>query len=108
MKVIRIIFMAMAGTFVFSANVFAQTDSVKKSSNDVYEIKLKDPVKCIQLLEYEKTAEPIKGYLDVDRTKVYLENYKVNNRVKLKVIYENGREEEILRSPCSIELKYQL
>ena len=108
MKKIKLLF--VVSLLVFSSvNVFAQSDSLpQQKQNDIYQIKLKDPVKCIQQIEYEKTGEPIKGYLDDDKTKIYLEDYKVNNRVKLKVIYENGREEEILRSPCSIELKYSL
>lgn len=74
----------------------------------IYQIKLTDSVKCIQLIEYEKTGEPVKGYLDDNKTLIYLEDYKVNNKVRLKVIFENGREQEIMRSPCSIELKYTL
>ena len=108
MKNIKTLFIAVL-FLLASAQLFAQADSLpSQNQNDIYQIKLKDPVKCIQQLEYEKTSEPIKGYLDDDKTIIYLEDYKVNNRVKLRVIYENGNEEEILRSPCSIELKYTL
>ncbi len=102
-KILLIAFCAISSTLM------AQHDSINyKISDDVYQIKLRDTVKCIQQIEYEKTGEPIKGYLDDDKTLIYLENYKVNNKVRLRVIYESGREEEILRSPCSIELKYTL
>lgn len=104
----RGLFMLILGLGLMSSNAIAQSDSLQGNHSDVYEIKLKEPVKCIQQIEYEKSGEPIKGYLDDEKTKIYLEDYKVNNRVKLKVIYENGKEEEILRSPCSIELKYTL
>ena len=108
MKNIKTLFIAVL--FVLAgAQLFAQADSLpSQNQNDIYQIKLKDPVKCIQQLEYEKTGEPVKGYLNEDKTKIDLENYKVNNRIKLRVIYENGKEEEIIRSPCSIELKYTL
>lgn len=85
--------------FVFICSIaFAQQNS------DIYQIRLQEPVKCIQQIKYEKNGEEIKGWLDDDKKTIYLENYMINNRLKVKVIYENGREEELMRSPCSVEL----
>ena len=95
--------------FMIYFNVSAQNHNPDVGpAGNIYQIKLTDSVKCIQLIEYEKTGEPVKGYLDDNKTLIYLEDYKVNNKVRLKVIFENGREQEIMRSPCSIELKYSL
>lgn len=71
---------------------------------DIYQIKLEKPVKCIQKIEYEKTGEEIKGWLDNDKKTIYLENYRVNNRLKVKVIYDDDNEEQMLRNACSVEL----
>lgn len=74
---------------------------------DIYQIKLEKPIKCIQKIEYEKTGEEIKGWLDENHKTIYLENYQVNNRLKLKVIYDDDNEEQMLRSACSVELSQQ-
>lgn len=85
----------------FSALCQTQTEF---NPSDIYQIRLPKAVKCIQRIEYEKTGEEIKGWLDEDRKVIYLENYLVNNRVKVKVIYEDDNEELMLRSACSVEL----
>ncbi|HNR19552.1 MAG: hypothetical protein IPJ79_14705 [Bacteroidetes bacterium] len=80
---------------------------IDSKPTDIYQIKLEKPVKCIQKIEYEKTGEEIKGWLDDDRKIIYLENYRVNNRVKVKVIYDDDNEEQMLRSACSVQLSQQ-
>ena len=83
---------------------FAQTPSPQEAPQDIYQIKLQKPVKCIQKIEYEKTGEEIKGWLDEDKKTIFIENYKVNNKVKVRVIYEDNVEEQISRSACAVEL----
>jgi hypothetical protein len=82
----------------------SQTQIKEESPADVYQIKFQKPVKCIQKIEYEKTGEEIKGWLDEEKKTIYLENYKVNNRVKIKVIYVDDLEESTVRSACTVEL----
>lgn len=99
-----LIFKKMIRTLISAFLVFTSVAAHAQENSDIYQIKLQEPVKCIQHIHYEKTGEEIKSYLDDDKKTIYLENYKVNNKLKVKVIYEDGREEEILRSPCSVEL----
>lgn len=88
---------------VLSAQSLNQ-DSSSVQQGKVYELKLKAPVKCIQKIEYEKSGlEPDWKLLDDKRT-ILIQDYIINTKVKLKVIYETGKEEEFSQSPCSIKL----
>lgn len=74
-----------------------------------YQFQLAEPVQSIEKLRYEKSDEPIKGLLSPDGKRVIMENYKKGQRVKLDVIYSNGRKEEISKSPCYIDpVSYEL
>ena len=90
-----------------SVKTIAQSaDSTRHS--DTYQIKLQEKVKCIQNIEYDKTGEKLKGILSEDGTIIYLPDYKVNNKLRLNVILENGQAAEIYRSPCSVELSEKI
>ncbi len=68
----------------------------------VYEIKLKAPVKCIQHIEYDKSGAEPNWKLSEDNQTIFIRDYIINTRIKLRVVYENGREEEFFQSPCTI------
>lgn len=90
---------------VFKTSIASgQSKDSSQHNTDIFQIRLQDPAKCIQHIEYDDTHEEIKGYLNEDGTIIYLDSYTVGKKVKLKVVFASGREEEILRSPCSVEL----
>jgi hypothetical protein len=93
----------LLAAFLLPLVALCQTQIDSKPAN-IYQIKLEKPVKCIQKIEFEKTGEEIKGWLDEDRKTIFLENYQINNRVKVKVIYDDDYEEQMLKSACSVEL----
>jgi len=82
----------------------AQTDTSGIQHGKVYEIKLKAPVKCIQQIEYDKTGQEPNWKLSEDNKVIYIEDYIINTKIKLKVVYESGNEDEYFQSPCAIRL----
>ena len=99
----------------FSSINFLNAQTLKSDSLFVpggvkqYQLHLDKPVKSIEWLKYENSGEPIKGNLAPDKIRVILDNYKKGSRVKLKVTYEDGTVEEVVRSSCFIDpVKYEL
>ena len=70
----------------------------------IYELHLKAPVKCIQHIEYDKTGDEPNWKLSEDNKTIFIRDYIINTKVKLKVVYETGIEEEYSQSPCTIKL----
>ena len=70
----------------------------------VYELKLKAPVRCIQHIEYDKSGAEPNWKLSEDNQTIFIRDYIINTRIKLRVVYETGREEEFFQSPCTIKL----
>jgi len=68
-----------------------------------FQFQLEEPVQSIEKLRYEKSEEPIKGTLSPDGKRVIMENYKKGQRVKLEVLFPDGRREEVSKSPCFID-----
>lgn len=82
---------------------FAVSDSTQTENKQDYQIFLKQPAKQIKLLMYEKNFLPIQGKLSEDKKSVIMKDYKLGNRVHVKVVYEDGTEEEFVQSPCYID-----
>lgn len=68
-----------------------------------YQIFLSQPAKEIKYLMYEKDFLPIQGVLSEDRKSVIMKEYKTGTKVRVKVEYEDGTVEEIIKSPCFID-----
>lgn len=73
------------------------------SGGRLHQIYLKEPAKSIDLLENEKTCEPIKGRLSPDGKSIYIDEYPEKTTVRARVTYENGKSDEFVRSPCYID-----
>ncbi len=96
---IRYLFIVI--TCLCSLSLFSQEiNSVPK--ND-FQIFLKQPAKEIKLLMYEKSFLPIQGKLSEDKKSIIMKNYESGSKVHVKVIYEDGTEEEFTKSPCFID-----
>jgi len=94
-------------SFLFLLNPFSllgQADTSGIQHGKIYELRLKAPVKCIQQIEYDNTGKEPNWKLSDDNKVIYIEDYIINTKVKLKVVYETGREEEYSQSPCTIKL----
>lgn len=86
---------------VYSNALFSQ-DSKPVQRTD-YQIFLKQPAKEIKLLMYEKSFLPIQGKLSEDRKSIIMKDYETGSKVHVKVLYEDGSEEEFTKSPCFID-----
>lgn len=93
----------MMALFAYSSVDGSARDSTSRKQIQDYQISLPHPAKEIKLLLYDKSFLPIQGKLSEDKRSVILKNYEQGNRVRLKVVYEDGTEEEILKSPCFID-----
>lgn len=87
--------------FFYSNEQFSQ-DSKPVQRTD-YQIFLKQPAKEIKLLMYEKSFLPIQGKLSEDRKSIIMKDYETGSKVHVKVLYEDGSEEEFTKSPCFID-----
>lgn len=96
---IRWIFIAV---FLFYSNALFSQD-VKPVQRTDYQIFLKQPAKEIKLLMYEKSFLPIQGKLSEDRKSIIMKDYETGSKVHVKVMYEDGSEEEFTKSPCFID-----
>jgi hypothetical protein len=81
----------------------AQSDNAKPSVKKDYQIYLKQPAKEIKLIWYEKDFRPIQGKLSDDKKSIIIKDYEKGERVRVKVIYEDGTEEDFIKSPCYID-----
>jgi hypothetical protein len=99
-------FLKISLLFIFislSNHVLASGDSTQTKPRQDYQIFLKQPAKQIKLIMYEKNFLPIQGKLSEDRRSVIMKDYEGGNRVHVKVVYEDGTEDEFVRSPCYID-----
>ena len=85
----------------FSMSLHSQ-DAKPGPKND-FQIFLKQPAKEIKLLMYEKSFLPIQGKLSEDKKAIIMKDYESGSKVHVKVIYEDGTEEEFTKSPCFID-----
>jgi len=84
-------------------SVNAQSENTKPAIKTDFQIFLKQPAKQIKLLMYEKDFTPIQGTLSEDRKSIIMKNYDQNSKVHVKVLYDDGSEEEFTKSPCYID-----
>ncbi len=98
LKLILFVFLSM-----LSMRIFALPDSTDVRNKQGYQIFLKQPAKEIKLLMYEKNFVPIQGKLSEDHKSVIMNNYELGNKVRVKVLYEDGTVDEFLKSPCYID-----
>ncbi len=90
--------------FIFIASFsFAQSENVQPKPQTDYQIFLKQPAKQIKLLMYEKNFLPIQGKLSEDRKSIIMKDYDRGNKVHVKVLYEDGTEDDFVKSPCYID-----
>lgn len=88
---------------VVSTHLSGSPDSTGIENQSDFQIYLKQPAKEIKLLMYEKDFLPIQGKLSEDRRSVIMKNYQNGTRVRVKVLYEDGTEDEFVKSPCYID-----
>jgi hypothetical protein len=98
--VLLLCFFCLEGLQTASAGVIDST--VNKQVQD-YQISLPRPAKEIKRILYDKSFLPLQGKLSEDKKSVILKNYEKGSRVRIKVVYEDDTEEEILKSPCYID-----
>jgi hypothetical protein len=89
--------------FFGTCNLLIAGDTTQVQQRQDYQIYLKQPAKTIKLLMYEKNFLPIQGKLSDDRKSVIMKDYQGGNRVHVKVIYDDGTEDEFVKSPCYID-----
>ena len=89
--------------FLTPAFVSGSPDSTEVQPKQDYQIFLKQPAKEIKLIMYEKNFLPIQGKLSEDHKAVIMSNYEIGNKVRVKVLYEDGTVDEFLKSPCYID-----
>jgi len=93
-------------SFIFLAISYAAlgaADSTTVEKKPDYQIFLKQPAREIKLLMYEKNFLPIQGKLSEDKRSVIMKEYQTGNKVRVKVLYEDGTEDEFVKSPCYID-----
>lgn len=74
-----------------------------------YQLNLGKEAKEIKEINYSPTGEPVKGKLAPDGQRVIIDQYRKGTKVSLKVVWADGVEEEIVRSPCYIDpVRYEL
>jgi len=81
----------------------AQSESKSPVKKTDYQIFLKQPAKQIKLLMYENSFTPIQGIISEDKKSIIMKDYEIGNKVHVKVLYEDGSEEEFTKSPCYID-----
>jgi len=90
-------------SFTFFITGSAQTVNEPPKPKWDYQIYLKQPAKEIKEILYEKDCAPVKGSLSQDKKTIILKDYEEGKRVYVKVVYEDGTEEEFTKSSCFID-----
>ena len=81
----------------------AQGDSTSFRPKYDYQIYLKQPGKEIKELIYKTNSIPISGYLSDDKKTIIMKDYEQGSKVHIKILYDDGTEEEFDKSPCFID-----
>jgi len=94
----------LAAFIIFCSHfAFSQVENGKTAPKTDFQIFLKQPAKEIKLLMYEKNFLPIQGKLSEDRKSIIMKNYENGSKVHVKVLYDDGTEEDFIKSPCYID-----
>jgi hypothetical protein len=99
----RYVFLSVV--LIFASNVcFAQTENNNSALPRFdYQIYLQKPAKEIKELLFYKECTPIKGKISDSKKNIIMKDYEPGNKVYVRVLYEDGTEEEFVRSPCFID-----
>lgn len=81
----------------------AQDVDTKQEKKQDHQIYFKKPIKEINHIMYDKSYLPIQGEISEDKKSVVLKNWEKGTKVRVKVTYEDGTEDEIVKSPCFID-----
>src|SRR5690242_18198306 len=98
--------LCVAILFCFASTSLCQAQANNNSAPpkvDSYQIYLKKPAKEIREIKNQNTCEPINGTLSEGGRKIKMHDYEPGNKVYIQIIYMDGTEEEIIRSPCFID-----
>ena len=82
---------------------YAQSDSIAGLPKYDYQIYLPKPAKEVKQLLYEKDCSPIKGSISDNKKSIIMQGYERGNKVHVTIIYEDGSEDDFVRSPCFID-----
>lgn len=85
------------------AYAVAPPDSIPPSKHQEYQIHLQQPAKSIRLLLDDRSMLPVRGRISEDGKSVILPDYEKGQKIRLKVEYEVGSVEELIKSPCYID-----
>ena len=105
-KYLSILLFSCACFMCVNTSIQAQTERME--DEDIREIKqhqfyLEKPGVSIELLEYDKDQQPIRGEISGDGFRVIMNDYVKKGRVKAVIVYADGTKEEISRSSCFID-----
>lgn len=78
-------------------------DSLPVQRKTEYQIHLPHPAKSIRLLLDDRSMLPVRGRISEDKKSVILPDYEKGQKIRLKVEYEDGSVEELIKSPCYID-----
>lgn len=90
-------------TAFFTYGAFGQTEKKPEEKRQDHQIYFKQPVKEINHILYDKNFLPIQGEISKDKRSVVLKDWDRGTKVRVKVTYEDGTVEEIVKSPCYID-----
>lgn len=79
------------------------SDSISDPRRQEYQIHLSRPARLIRLLLDDRSMMPVRGRISEDKKSVILPEYEKGQRIRLKVEYEDGTVEELIKSPCFID-----
>lgn len=94
------VFFALAGYTQVATE--GSENNVPQKTQD-HQIHFQQPVKEINHIMYDKSFLPIQGEISKDKKSVVLKNWEKGTKVRVKVTYEDGTEDEIVKSPCYID-----
>ena len=96
-------FLLLIPTLLYCLSVSAQSELPSPVKKTDYQIFLKQPAKQIKLLMYENSFMPIQGIISEDKKSIIMKDYEIGSKVHVKILYEDGSEEEFTKSPCYID-----
>lgn len=87
----------------FSGTAYSQSENKAVEKKQDHQIYFKQPIKEINHIMYDKSFLPIQGEISEDKKSVVLKNWEKGTKVRVKVTYEDGTVDEIVKSPCFID-----
>lgn len=109
MLALQKIFLVFAFLLFSLTELFSQNSDLKKplspieSKFELHQFYLQDPAIKIMEMQYDKDCTPVKGKLSEDGKTVLIKEYIEHSRIYLKFLKADGKEEEVIKSPCFID-----